>query len=234
MSTIDDLVGISREVVGALCAFAHLPASLHSPGKCSNEGRGKPVLCIPGYSGTDRSLDLLRLRLQRRGFRVRPSNIQPRNTGDFSRHAEGLLKELREFADELGETVSIVGHSMGGRFACHLADEAPSLVSNIVTYGTPYGTREIHGLASILASDALITEMSQRCHLPETTPLTAIVANGDGIVPVGHAVLEKNERCGHRRHVIVPGTHLQFITAEEYIPHVVRGLLWRPKKRTMH
>lgn len=202
-----ELLGASRELLGAVITGALWPAPFHSKGEPSDEGHNQPVLFIPGLGGSDWSLNVLRMRMRHRGFRTYRSGI--RNSGDFRKHAEHLLGRVSSIADKAGQPVALVGHSMGGRFACHLADVAPSLVRSIVTLGTPIGKRHLPALAKLLHLDALAAEMVTRCHLPKRTPLTVIVATHDQIVPIQGATLNRNElRSRYREQRLVETDHL--------------------------
>lgn len=226
------LFGISRELMGVLSAGALLPACLHSMGEATDEGHGQPIMFIPGFGGSDWSLDVLRMRLTQRGFKTNPSGI--RNSGNYKKHSEHLLSRLQAIADETGQSVALVGHSMGGRFACHLADEAPSLVRSIVMMGTPIEKRQMPALVSILQLDALCAEMGSRCHLPTATPLTVIVGELDQIVSVSEAELSKTElRARYREQVLVPTDHLGLPYATSIPALVAKGVL-KTRKSAIH
>lgn len=227
-----EVFGASYELIGAVLAGAFIPASLHPKGEPSEEGHNQPVLFIPGLGGSDWSLDVLRMRLRHRDFRTYRSGI--RNSGDFKKHADHLLSRLRSITEKTGQSVALVGHSMGGRFACHLADEAPELVRSIVTLGTPIGKRQLPALADLLRMDALATEMATRCHLPRRTPLTVIVGLRDRIVPVDGAVLNQTElrlRC--RTQKLVDTDHLGLPYWGDTPALVAEGVL-KQTKHTVH
>lgn len=225
-----NIFGISQELLGAILDGAFLPALLHPLGVHTEEGHGKPVLFIPGFGGSDRSLEVLRLRLKQRDFRVYPSGIT--NNGNFSQYRDMLVAKVRSIAEETGERVSLVGHSLGGRFACHIADEIPSVISSIVTLGTPFNKREMNALASMVVSEALTTEMSHRCHLPQRVPLTVIVAEWDAIVPVEEAILTELElRPRYRSQVQVPTTHLGLPFSSTVADMVAERLCQSPSMR---
>ncbi len=227
-----EMFGASRELLGAMLTGALWPAPFHSKGEPSDEGHNQPILFIPGFGGSDWSLDVLRMRLRQRDFRTYRSGI--RNSGDFKKHADHLLTKLRSIAEKTGQSVALVGHSMGGRFACHLADEAPDLVRSIVTLGTPIGKRQLPALADIFHMDALAAEMGTRCHLPTTTPLTVIVAIRDGIVPIKDATLHRSElRLRYREQKMVQTDHLGLPFSINIPALVAEGVL-KKTKRTVH
>lgn len=227
-----ELLGVSRELMGAVLAGSLWPAYFHPMGEHLEEGHDQPIMFIPGLGGSDWSLDVLRMRLRQRDFRVYRSGIL--NSGDFKKHADYLLSRIRSITEKTGQQVALVGHSMGGRFACYLADEAPSLIRSIVTLGTPIGKRQLPAFADILQMDALTAEMATRCHLPAATPLTVIVAVRDQIVPVEDAILRGIElRHRYREQKLVQTDHFGLLFSMDITALVAMGVL-KTTKRMMN
>jgi pimeloyl-ACP methyl ester carboxylesterase len=105
-------------------------------GRGMADGRGRPVLLIPGFLAGDGSLALMASWLRRTGYR-------PRGTGMLAnvdcsaaalRRAEPRLEALVE---RHGQRAAIVGQSRGGSLAKVLAKRRPDLVRGIVTLGSP-------------------------------------------------------------------------------------------------
>ena len=229
---MQELLGASRELLGAVWGGAFVPALFHPKGEPSNEGHNQPVLFIPGLGGSDYSLGVLRMRLRHRDFRTYRSGIW--NSGDVRKLVQCLLVRLDSIAQETGQAVALVGHSLGGRIACHLADEAPNLIRSIVTMGTPYGKRQLPALAERLPLDALVAEMGTRCHLPRKTPLTVIVGLHDQIVSFEGATLKRHElRPRYREQRLVDTDHLGLPFLMDIPALVAEGVL-KQSKRTVH
>ena len=101
------------------------------------DGRGQPVLLIPGFLAGDGSLALMANWLRRTGHR--PSKAGIRSNVDCSAAVVGRLEErLERLVSEQGRRAAIVGQSRGGCLAKVLAVKRPDLVAGIVTLGTPH------------------------------------------------------------------------------------------------
>jgi pimeloyl-ACP methyl ester carboxylesterase len=100
------------------------------------DGRGQPVLLIPGFLAGDDSLALMTRWLRGTGYYAKRAGI--RMNVDCSQAAVTRLEEkLEELVTRQGQRAAIVGHSRGGHFARVLAKRRPDLVGGIVTLGSP-------------------------------------------------------------------------------------------------
>jgi triacylglycerol lipase len=100
------------------------------------DGRGQPVLLIPGFLAGDGSLALMANWLRRTGYR--PSKTGMLANVDCSGAVVKRLEErLAKLVDEQGRRAIIVGQSRGGSHAKVLASLRPDLVAGIVTLGSP-------------------------------------------------------------------------------------------------
>jgi triacylglycerol lipase len=105
-------------------------------GRGVTDGRGDPVLLIPGFLAGDGSLVLMSDWLRRCGYR--PSRAGMVVNVDCSGAAiVHLERRLERLAAEAGRRVAIVGQSRGGALAKVLAMRRPELVAGIVTLGSP-------------------------------------------------------------------------------------------------
>jgi pimeloyl-ACP methyl ester carboxylesterase len=101
-----------------------------------SDGRGQPVLLIPGFLAGDDSLGVMTRWLRRTGHHTRKAGI--RSNINCSEAAVSRLEERVEvLADCRGQKVAIVGQSRGGNFARVLAVRRPDLISGIVALGSP-------------------------------------------------------------------------------------------------
>jgi pimeloyl-ACP methyl ester carboxylesterase len=100
------------------------------------DGRGQPVLLIPGFFAGDGSLSLLTRWLRRTGHHTRKAGIRL-NVDCSGRALDRLETCLEELVERQGQRAAIIGQSRGGSFAKVLAQLRPDLVSGIVTLGTP-------------------------------------------------------------------------------------------------
>jgi triacylglycerol lipase len=100
------------------------------------DGRGQPVLLIPGFLAGDDSLGLMTRWLRRTGHHTRRAGMRA-NIGCSGRAVERLEQRLEELVEQQGRRAAIIGQSRGGTFAKVLARRRPDLVGGIVTLGTP-------------------------------------------------------------------------------------------------
>lgn len=104
----------------------------------------RPVLTLPGFLASDRSLLRLNRFLDARGFSARSwglgRNLGPRD-GSWGRQLDGLSLILgdtvRELADAHSAPVALVGQSLGGVYARELASQMPDEIDRVITLGSP-------------------------------------------------------------------------------------------------
>jgi triacylglycerol lipase len=100
------------------------------------DGRGRPVLLIPGFMAGDGSLVMMAGWLKRAGYR--PSRAGMRANVDCSGSiAERLELKLEKLVTEQGRRAVIIGQSRGGGIAKVLGRRRPDLVSGVVALGSP-------------------------------------------------------------------------------------------------
>ena len=120
-------------------AALELAALMRDPvfrGEGVTDGRGQPVMLIPGFLAGDDSLRLMARWL--RGTGHHPSRAGIRANVACSGAAIGRLeKRLEGLVERQGRRAAIIGHSRGGSFARVLAQRRPELVSGIVLLGCP-------------------------------------------------------------------------------------------------
>jgi triacylglycerol lipase len=108
-----------------------------------------PVLLVPGYNGTPRSLETLAARLRSGGRRVLVVSLPDRGTGD-------LRASARVLADQVARTgaarVDLVGYSAGGVVVRVLLEEPGRALRarRVVLLGAPNHGTELAGAAAAL------------------------------------------------------------------------------------
>jgi triacylglycerol lipase len=100
------------------------------------DGRGLPVLLIPGFLAGDGTLALMGGWLRRAGYRARRAGMIV-NVDCSAAALTRLESKLERLVAEQGRRAAIVGQSRGGGLAKVLATRRPDLVSGIVTLGSP-------------------------------------------------------------------------------------------------
>jgi triacylglycerol lipase len=101
-----------------------------------SDGRGCPVLLIPGFLAGDGSLALMAGWLKRGGYRATRAGMRA-NVGCSGAMLERLEERLDRVVREQGKRAVVIGQSRGGSLAKVLARRRPDLVSGIVTLGSP-------------------------------------------------------------------------------------------------
>jgi triacylglycerol lipase len=100
------------------------------------DGRGRPVLLIPGFLAGDPSLSMMGGWLKRNGYRPSRAGIVANVdcSGALMPRLEGRLERL---VARQGQRAAIVGQSRGGTLAKVLASRRPDLVTGVVALGSP-------------------------------------------------------------------------------------------------
>jgi pimeloyl-ACP methyl ester carboxylesterase len=100
------------------------------------DGRGRPVLLVPGFMAGDSTLSMMAGWLKRTGYR--PSRAGMRANVDCAGSIlERLEPKLERLVSEQGQRAAIVGQSRGGGIAKVLASMRPDLVCGVVALGSP-------------------------------------------------------------------------------------------------
>ena len=164
-----------RAALDALMLLAAAPVLRKAP-----MGDGHGVLVLPGMLTGDGFTRPMRGFLANRGYAVHGWDLG-RNVGPTREVMRELPRTLTAFAEETGGPVSIVGWSMGGVFARHLAAHHPELVRQVITFGTP---APAHGRERTPAEERLrfmehITDHATRDY---GVPSTSIYSRNDGFV----------------------------------------------------
>ena len=105
-------------------------------GEGVTDGRGQPVMLIPGFMVGDGSLGIMARWLKGTGHHPSRAGIRS-NVACSGDTIEALEDRLERLVERQGSRAAIVGHSRGGSFAKVLARRRPDLVSGIVMLGCP-------------------------------------------------------------------------------------------------
>jgi pimeloyl-ACP methyl ester carboxylesterase len=151
-------------------------------------GDGHPVLVLPGLGATDVSTRGLRRMLRRLGYHVHGWRLG-RNVGPTERAVTGMRDRLDGLRDRYGQSVSLIGWSLGGIYARNLARESPDAVRQVITLGSPLrlartDQSRAHWLYSRY-SHLHVTDGSlplEHEMVPLRVPSTSIYSRFDGIV----------------------------------------------------
>jgi triacylglycerol lipase len=168
------------------------------------DGRGRPVLLIPGFLAGDGSLSPMAGWLKRAGYKPSRAGIVS-NVNCAGVLMPRLEKRLERLVSLQGKRAAIVGQSRGGTLAKVLAHRRPDLVAGVVALGSPQADPlAVHPLVrlqveavsrlgslgapglfkrSCLDGDCCSSfweELSRP--LPDGLPLVSVYSRSDGIV----------------------------------------------------
>jgi pimeloyl-ACP methyl ester carboxylesterase len=187
-------------------------------------GDGHPVMVLPGFSTDDSMTKVLRYYLRKQGYAVQSWGFN-RNTGLAGNIEERVAERVEKLAKRSGQKVSLVGHSLGGLIARHVAHDLPDSVRQVITIGSPNGMDEkssnVTGLLTkVYASfnpEAVMRESNlrltperlERWRRSPDVPLTAIYSRTDGIVH-WTACLDPEDH-EFSQNVMVPASHVGLV-----------------------
>ncbi len=151
-------------------------------------GDGQPVMVLPGYLADDTSTWVIRAYLDYLGYDVRGWGLGF-NRGKVRKLAAALTDQLEEMMAQDGQSVRLVGQSLGGIIAREIARQRPYLVDRIITLGSPVvGGPKYTAFSNVYRMltgdhvDNVEQVIKERNRIPIKTPITAIYSRSDGVV----------------------------------------------------
>jgi len=153
-------------------------------------GHGQPVLVLPGLLATDNSTVALRRYLTFLGYAVHGWGLG-RNRGPTLSVMEGMPSAVWQLYRRYQEPVALIGWSLGGIYARHLARITPDLISQVITLGSPYAMSDPHQTRAMpaynrhAATHVVSDELAGRPEpddRPLPVPSTSVYSRSDGIV----------------------------------------------------
>lgn len=192
-------------------ALGWVPAWLATKVRRSEQPRS--ILLLPGFGAGPRSLHVMQHFLARHGHRVRDWGLGV-NTGEAKKLRVALEPIVRSLIDAHGESIVVVGWSLGGFIAREYAREHPEQVRRVITLGSPVigGPRYTATAERYRAQghdlDELERAVMQRYATPLRVPVSAIYSKRDGIV-AWQACVDRWSPDVH--HVEVGETHLGLV-----------------------
>ena len=155
------------------------------------KGDGHPVITLPGFLASGRSMRTVRKHLRIWGYDAQCWNLG-RNLGLTSeRDLESLLDDrLREAFDSSGEKVSLIGWSLGGLLAREVARRNPDLVRSVILLGSPIGDPKATSIWRLYESvsgqkideEAIRRRVDSLRQPIDGVPMTAVYSLSDAIV----------------------------------------------------
>jgi len=205
-------------------------------------GDGHPVLFLPGFLTSDAFTFPLRNCVAEKGYKVYGWD-NGFNLGFDERTAEHLKNRLQAvFAENGGQKVTLVGHSLGGVYARELAREFPEMVRDVITLGTPFGMlhdpaaatsqrlEQIYKFFQPNSIDSKLDDIGARGLTPPPVPATSLYSQDDGVVDWKAAL---NPKTAQTENIEVTGSHMGMVANTLTVTAVLDRLAqkegdWKP------
>lgn len=153
-------------------------------------GDGHCVLVLPGFSADDLSTHSLRRYLDYLGYRTAVWGLG-RNLGyrTLGESEERLRRRIASLVTKSGGKISLVGWSLGGVMARHMARDHPEFVRQVVTLGAPFtgdptatSIRRFYEMVSGEDLDAPNSRLAWHTNrAAPSVPTTSIYSKTDGV-----------------------------------------------------
>ncbi len=152
-------------------------------------GDGHCVLVLPGFNAGDSSTHLLRRYLTYLGYQSTEwglgQNLGYRSLG---KSEERLRQRIKDLADVSGK-ISLVGWSLGGVMARHMARDLPECIRRVVTLGAPFTgdptATSIRSFYEMVSGDDMEAPHSRSAwranRAAPSVPTTSIYSKSDGV-----------------------------------------------------
>ena len=179
------LMALESLSVAELAAFMAASPYLRLIGR----GDRHPVLVFPGFTADDRSTRPLRWILRGQGYWVHGWGLGS-NWGPVPTVMDAIEERLLGVHGRHGVKVSVIGWSLGGIYARHLARLHPQAVRQVITLGSPFRFRpgdrsRASGLYDRIHGPGVVPpgmEVPEEERPPLEVPATAIYSRTDGVV----------------------------------------------------
>lgn len=151
------------------------------------DGKGRPVMLVPGFQSWQWSLEPMRRFLLQNNFRAMHWGLG-RNNGDVPELLPQLIDMVKDFAQEAGRPVALVGWSLGGYLGRETARDLPELVDEVITFGTGAwgGPKYTFAAPYYKFRGQLVDDIEvrtfERYQIPLQQPVTAFYSKSDGII----------------------------------------------------
>jgi pimeloyl-ACP methyl ester carboxylesterase len=184
------------------------------------QGDGRPVLVLPGFSSADGATRVCRSHLRRLGYRAHGWGLG-RNHGLTDPIIDGVLARLDDLRTRYDEPVSVVGWSFGGLLARWVAHQRPDAVRQVVCLGSPYRPEGEHTRTTPFFERSARThglsdralEVVDTLRRPLDVPVSVIYSRTDGIVNWrGCALTDDELGAGRGENISVPSSHVGLLT----------------------
>lgn len=157
----------------------------------AKRGDGHTVLVLPGFNTSDASMTILRSYLEYLGYNSEAWNLGY-NHGyrGLGRNQHRLRDRLYQVTKNAGGKVSLIGWSMGGVMARHMAREYPKMIRQVIMLGAPFAgdprATSARTIYEMLSGENLDDPAAQReweeHRAAPPVPTTSIFTRTDGVI----------------------------------------------------
>lgn len=219
------------EILGSLPWRRKLARSLPA-------GDGHPVVLIPGFTATERTMGQLARFLGESGYVAHGWGLG-RNTSVNQVTLERLQNTVSGLALDSGRKVSVIGWSGGGLYARGVANLIPDSVRQVITLGTPFKMTEdtLHYLPEAIsrlhdrlkpAGDDTGSDITGVWGEAPPVPSTSVYSERDALAPWPFC-LDHRDAQSENIHVSVSHTSMPFNALVYYIiADRLSQTEWRP------
>jgi len=197
---------LNSDVIWAGAEYSNLYLWKYALNRASPKPKtNKPVLSIPGFSGPEFTLRPMTNYLRKLGFDAQTwgmgTNKGPKDgrMEYIDELADKMMDKIDRMAEESGEKVSIIGHSLGGIYGRELARRFPDHIDRVITLGTPAHLDVMRSVRSVNSLVGMLFRARTGAHTqtmvqgengglhemvtpPPGIPLVAIYSPYDGVV----------------------------------------------------
>lgn len=99
--------------------------------------QGRVIICLPGAFGHDWTSALLRYSFEQQGHHTYGWQ-QGLNLGPRERKIQAVIDRVHALSDAYGKPITLIGHSMGGVYARHVARVAADDTAEVYLLGAPF------------------------------------------------------------------------------------------------
>jgi pimeloyl-ACP methyl ester carboxylesterase len=194
-------------------------------------GAGQPVIVLPGFLSPDVTTLRLRQFLGQQNF-VAHAWTCGLNIGPMPNVLRDVERQVQEIADATGQSVALVGVSLGGTIAREVAKVCPDTITRVITLVSPIHLPVVTPLAPLAEAAALLWNTQELEALraiaePPPVPLTAIVSPDDGVIDWRASVPAQTDMV---EVVEVSGPHMT-VCSNPHVQRIVAAHLARPLHR---
>lgn len=167
-------------------------------------GNKEPIICIPGYGGSDFATFFIRKFLGDINYQPFTSDIGPlldigkkrmidmHSAMKFrATMTEKLIRRIESLSQEFNQKITLIGWSMGGLLAYDAAVAIPDKVAQVITLGTPFGDVRGTSIYYLLKNFSKSNDISEddfnlwtekSCQIAKKVPIHIIYSQKDGVV----------------------------------------------------